>query len=76
MRAVADPSPQPPGRRQQQRYVSLKKTLELEDDGNDNGSKWRAHEYTPLLPSDDGTNKLIPAVRISHSTATTTTNVF
>ncbi|XP_066353261.1 uncharacterized protein [Miscanthus floridulus] len=58
MRAVADPSPQPP-EQQQQRYVGLKKTLELDDDGN--GNKWRAHEYTPLVPSDDGSDKLIPA---------------
>jgi hypothetical protein len=42
MRAAADPSPQPLG--QQQLYVGLKKTLELDDDGN--GNKWRAHEYT------------------------------
>ena len=33
MRAVADPSPQLPRRRQQLRYVGLKKTLELEDEG-------------------------------------------
>jgi hypothetical protein len=34
LRAVADSSLQPPG--QQQRYVDLKKTLELDNDGNSN----------------------------------------
>jgi hypothetical protein len=63
MRAVADPSsPQPPAPGQQQRYVGLKKTLELDDDGN--GNRLRAHEYTPLVPSDDVSDKLVPAVHV------------
>ena len=41
--------------------MGLKKTLELHD-GSGTVGKWRAHEYTPLLPSEDGT-KLVPAVR-------------
>jgi hypothetical protein len=48
MRAVADPSSLllVPG----QLYVGLKKTLELEDDGNGNGNRWRApRSYPPTM---------------------------
>lgn len=61
MRAVADPSLVAG-----QLYVGLKKGqlyVELDDDGN--GNRWRAHEYTPLLPPDDDPSKLVPAVTLS-----------
>jgi hypothetical protein len=61
MRAVGDPSSLLLVPRQL--YVVLKKTLELEDDAD--GNRWRAHEYTTLVPSDDGSHKLIAAVTIT-----------
>lgn len=60
-----EPSSLLPG---QQGYIGPKKTLELYGGGGGGGGgtagKWRAHEYTPLLPSEDGT-KLVPAVMIT-----------